>query len=97
MEANVDMVRRIANLASLGITEKEEVEFAADLNLIIGYMEQLANIDTGDTKPMEHVLPLNNVLRNDIPVNENRRDELIMCAPSSENGCYIVPSVVESI
>lgn len=96
MEANQEMVRKIANLAALGLDEKEEAGYAADLNSIIGYMEQLAQIDTGDIKPMEHVLPLNNVLRKDEPTNENRRDELTACAPSVENGCYTVPSVVES-
>lgn len=96
MEADVEMVRKIADLAALGISEKEETEFAADLNVIIGYMEQLSGIDTGDVKPMEHVLPLKNVLREDVPVNENKREELTQCAPSVENGCYTVPSVVEA-
>ena len=97
MDDGVRMVRRIANLASLGISEQEEIEFAKDLNLIIGYMEQLSKIDTKDVKPMEHVLPLKNVLRADVPVNGNRREELIECASSKNDGCYIVPSVVESI
>ena len=97
MEDGVQMVRRIANLASLGISEKEEIEFAQDLNLIIGYMEQLSRIDTKDAEPMEHVLSLKNVLRPDVPVNKNRREELMKCAPSIDNGCYIVPSVVESV
>lgn len=96
MKADVEMVRKIADLAALGISEKEETEYAADLNVIIGYMEQLSGIDTSDVKPMEHVLPLKNVLREDVPVNENRREELTKCAPSVENGCYTVPSVVEA-
>lgn len=97
MEDGVRLVKKIANLASLGLSEKEETEFAQDLDLIIGYMEQLSRIDTGNAEPMEHVLPLRNVLRPDVPVNGDRREELLKCAPSVDNGCYIVPSVVESI
>lgn len=96
MEATREMIRKIANLAALGILENEELSFAADLNTIIGYMEQLADIDTGDFKPMEHVLPLKNILREDQPANGNRRDELTACAPAVSEGCYTVPSVVES-
>lgn len=97
MEASSEMIQRIAKLASLGITEQEEKEFAADLNVIIGYMEQLSRMDTGDAKPMEHVLPLHNAFREDVVTNGDRREELTKCAPSVENGCYTVPSVVESI
>ncbi len=97
MGTSGETLGRIADLASLAIDEKDREAFAKDLDMIMGYMEQLSLIDTGDVKPMEHVLPLRNVLREDLPVNEDRRDELLKCAPVSDDGCYLVPSVVESI
>lgn len=97
MEDGIRMVRRIAELAALGIAENEEVGFAEDLNLIIEYMEQLSKVDTGDATPMEHVLPLKNVFRQDEPLNGDMRDELQKCAPLARDGYYVVPSVVEPI
>ncbi|MCX7773213.1 MAG: Asp-tRNA(Asn)/Glu-tRNA(Gln) amidotransferase subunit GatC [Clostridia bacterium] len=97
MATGPDTIKRIANLASLAIEEHELEGFAKDLDMIIGYMEQLSQLDTGDVKPMEHVLPLQNVLREDLALNTDRREELIQCAPEAEDGCYVVPSVVESI
>lgn len=97
MEADRKLVRRIARLASLGLSEEEEIEFAEDLKLIMDYMERLAEIDTGDMEPMEHVLPLKNVLRPDIPEDCKERDELLKCAACMKDGCYVVPSVVDSL
>lgn len=97
MATDVQTIKRIANLAALSIKDEELEGFTQDLDLIIGYMNQLSNLDTGDIKPMEHVLALNNVLREDIPTNDNRRDMLMKSAPAAEDGCYIVPSVVESL
>lgn len=97
MATDVETVKKIAGLAALAMKDEELTSFAGDLDLIIGYMKQLSDIDTGDEKPMEHVLPVYNVLREDIPVNGDRRDELIKSAAAAENGCYIVPSVMESL
>lgn len=96
MSIDIETIKKIANLAAISFEENELEGFARDFDLIIGYMEQLSKIDTGDIKPMEHVLPVQNVFREDEDTNQNNRDELIKCAPVSENGCYIVPSVVES-
>jgi aspartyl-tRNA(Asn)/glutamyl-tRNA(Gln) amidotransferase subunit C len=97
MGTDVKTIKKIADLAALSINDEEAEGFARDLNLIIKYMDQLSNLDTGDIKPMEHVLALDNVLREDIPTNENRKDILMKSAPETIEGCYIVPSVVESL
>ncbi|HBR03617.1 MAG TPA: hypothetical protein DD738_13520, partial [Ruminiclostridium sp.] len=96
METDIETVRRIADLAALSMKEEELDGYVQDLNIIIGYMNQLSTIDTGDTKPMEHILALQNVFREDIPDHSNRREELMKSASETKNGCYIVPSVVES-
>jgi aspartyl/glutamyl-tRNA(Asn/Gln) amidotransferase C subunit len=45
---------------------------------------------------MEHVLPLHNVLREDVPTHVNRREELMNNAPETANECFMVPSVVDA-
>ncbi len=96
MATDVETIKKIAQLSALSIKEAELDGFAKDLDMIIGYMEQLSKLDTGDVKPMEHVLPLHNVLREDIPTQVNRRDELMKNAPEIANECYLVPSVVDA-
>lgn len=96
MATDAETIKKIAQLSALSIKESELEGFARDLDMIIGYMEQLSKLDTGDVKPMEHVLPLQNVLRNDIPTEGNRRDELMKNAPEIANECFMVPSVVDA-
>lgn len=97
MATDAETIKRISGLSALSIKDDELDGFAKDLDMIIGCMEQLMSIETDDIKPMEHVLPLCNVLREDVCINENRREELIKSAVVEENGCYKVPSVVESL
>lgn len=97
VEADRKLVRRLAELALLGIREEEEMELADDMNVIIGYMKQLAKIDTEGIEPMEHVLPLKNVLRPDTVKNYEEKGELIKCATVVKDGCYVVPNVVNPI
>jgi aspartyl-tRNA(Asn)/glutamyl-tRNA(Gln) amidotransferase subunit C len=96
MATDVETIKKIAQLSALSINESELEGFAKDLDMIIGYMEQLSKLDTGDVKPMEHVLPLHNVLREDVPTHVNRREELMNNAPETANECFMVPSVVDA-
>ncbi|HHW21950.1 MAG TPA: Asp-tRNA(Asn)/Glu-tRNA(Gln) amidotransferase subunit GatC [Clostridiaceae bacterium] len=95
MSADKKLIRRIADLSNIHIDDDELEGFAGDMDAIIGYMEQIKNIDTGDAKPMEHVLPVHNVFRDDIPEDSFEREKLIENAPSAEDGCFKVPAVVE--
>ncbi|NMA65523.1 MAG: Asp-tRNA(Asn)/Glu-tRNA(Gln) amidotransferase subunit GatC [Clostridiaceae bacterium] len=95
MAADESIVKKIADLAAISIKENEINDFSKDLNSIIGYMEQLSRIDTGDLSPMEHVLPVTNVFRDDEVTNICRRDELLRSASVTKDGCYFVPNVVD--
>jgi aspartyl-tRNA(Asn)/glutamyl-tRNA(Gln) amidotransferase subunit C len=64
----------------LELSPEEEAELARDMNLIMGYMERLSVVDTQGIEPMEHVLPLKNVLRPDIPEDFSGSDDLLKCA-----------------
>lgn len=95
MSADKKMIRKIADLANIHIDEDELESFAGDMDAIIGYMEQIKNIDTGNAKPMEHVLPVYNVFRDDMPGASFDRELLLENAPAAEDGCFKVPAVVE--
>ena len=95
MNADRNTIHFVANLAAINLNEAEEENFSRDLDAIMGHMEQLMRIDTDGVDPMEHVLSLRNALRDDRAVNVDARDSLQAVAPKTEEGCYLVPSVVE--
>jgi len=95
MNADRNTIHYVANLAALHLNEAELNNTSRDLGVIMDYMEQLMAIDTGSAEPMEHVLSIRNVLRDDVAVNADNRERLLAVAPVTEDGCYLVPSVVE--
>lgn len=95
MSADIETIKKIADMAAIAIEEEELYSLARELDSIISYMKQISKVDTGKIKPMEHVLEICNVMREDVPGNENMKDELMQIAPKVSNGSYIVPNVVE--
>ncbi|NLM75386.1 MAG: Asp-tRNA(Asn)/Glu-tRNA(Gln) amidotransferase subunit GatC [Clostridiaceae bacterium] len=95
--ADIDTVKKVADLAALSIEENELEEYARDLDAIIGYMEQLSLIDTGNIAPMEHIVSVTNAFREDEVTNTDRREDLLKSAAVTKNNYYIVPNVVEQI
>ncbi len=88
-------IDNIANLARLSVTAQEKAAFAEDMQSIIGFANQLSEIDTEGIPVTAHVVPMKNVFREDIPQNEFDRDELLAAAPTRADGYVTVPRVVE--
>jgi len=88
-------IEYLTQLARMELSEQEKASLENDLEAIIGYMNVLSGIDTDGVEPMEHVLGLNNVTREDRPVPPFGRDLLLSCAPKTEDGFYDVPLAVE--
>jgi aspartyl/glutamyl-tRNA(Asn/Gln) amidotransferase C subunit len=61
----------------------------------VAFADQLAKIDTTGIEPMAHIVPLENVLREDVLVESPPRDLLLANAPAKEDGFLFVPQVVE--
>jgi len=66
-------VKHVANLARLAITEEEAEKFAEQLGKITDFAEQLNELDTANVEPTTHVLPLVNVMREDVERKRTRR------------------------
>ncbi len=94
MEEKPD-IERIARLAKLDLNDEEKAALGKDLSAIIGYMDVLSKIDTEGVEPMEHVLGLSNVMREDAPKPSYDRARILSCAPKTEDGYYDVPLAVE--
>lgn len=95
MKVTKETIEHLANLARLNLTGNEKERLASDMEKIIFNMDKLNELDTSDIKPMEHVIPISNVLREDKAEKSYDREKILANAPLSEDGCFKVPKIVE--
>lgn len=85
----------IAGLARLTLTEEEINLYAQQLNDILGYIDQLNELDVDNIEPMSHVLDIVNVMREDKHLPSLTREEVMANAPDHDNEHFKVPRVVK--
>lgn len=95
MSLDTNQVRAIADLSQLQIEEKSIAEFQNNLSNILNLVDQLQAVDTTGVEPMAHPMDAVQRLRADIVTEENNREKYQKIAPSTANGHYLVPKVVE--
>lgn len=100
MAVDIPTVRKIASLARIAITEDEAARIAPELGNIMGWIEQLGEVDTTDVEPMTAVIPNTLRLRDDVVdadplTGGNNRDAVLANAPLAERGFFTVPKVIE--
>jgi len=88
-------VKHVAKLARLSLTEDECTQFTEQLDKIIGYFDELNQVDTTGVEPMSHPIPKANVLREDQVVKIASREELMEGAPVKEGSFFRVPRIGE--
>ena len=88
-------VASIANLARIKLPEERVEPMLKDLNAILGFVEQLAEVDTDAVEPLSsvtgHALPMRDDVVNDGAI----QDKVTANAPDGADGFYTVPKVVE--
>ena len=85
----------MARLARLAISEKEKELFTRQLGEILTYIEKLKELDTSKVDPTSHVLPLNNVFREDEVRPSLPREEILKNAPDRTEEFFRVPKIIE--
>jgi aspartyl-tRNA(Asn)/glutamyl-tRNA(Gln) amidotransferase subunit C len=95
MEITREQVEHVAKLARLAISEEEKALFGRQLSSILTYVETLNRVDTAQVEPTSHVIPMQNVLREDVVKPSLSRDEVLANAPDSDAGCFRVPKIIE--
>lgn len=88
-------VKRIASLARIAITDEDAQRLAPELDNIMGWIEQLGEVDTTGVEPMTAVIPNTLRLRDDVVTEGGIRDALMANAPEAEHGFFTVPKVIE--
>lgn len=95
MSVDIATVKKIASLARIAITEEEAVRLAPELDNILGWIEQLGEVDVTGVEPMTAVIPNHLRLRDDVVTDGNVRDAVLANAPQAEHGFFTVPKVIE--
>ena len=95
MSVDATTVRKIAKLARIAVSDGEVEAMVPELNNILGWIEQLGEVDTDGVAPLAAVIPNQLRLREDIVTDGNRRDEVLANAPQAEHGFFAVPKVIE--
>ncbi|RYM05163.1 Asp-tRNA(Asn)/Glu-tRNA(Gln) amidotransferase subunit GatC [Sporolactobacillus sp. THM7-7] len=91
-----DQVKYVAHLARLSFDEEEIKTFTTQLDDIIGFAEQLNELDTEGIEPTTHVLDMYNVMRDDVVEPSLPREEALKNAPDQEDGQFKVPLIMEA-
>lgn len=84
----------MALLARLELTEEEKERYTSQLNVILEHVRKLNRLDTSQVEPMAHVLPLQNVFREDVIQESMDRDLVLQNAPAREGGTFKVPRII---
>ncbi|MEP2988863.1 MAG: Asp-tRNA(Asn)/Glu-tRNA(Gln) amidotransferase subunit GatC [Parasphingorhabdus sp.] len=95
MSVDKETVQKIANLSRIAITEEECEHFVPELNQILGWVEQLGEVDCSNVEPMTAVIPNKLRLRADDVTDGDKRDKVLANAPVAEHGFFAVPKVIE--
>ena len=95
MSLDKDQVQHIATLARLSLADDEVGETVAKLSRIVDFVDQLSQATTDDVVPMAHPLDAAQRLRPDQVTEPNDRDHVQQNAPSTRDGLYLVPKVIE--
>jgi aspartyl-tRNA(Asn)/glutamyl-tRNA(Gln) amidotransferase subunit C len=95
MSVSPEQVRHIAKLARIAMSDEELERMVPELNNILGWVEQLGEVNTDGVEPLTAVVPNRLRLREDAVTEGDRRDEVLANAPVAEHGFFAVPKVIE--
>jgi aspartyl-tRNA(Asn)/glutamyl-tRNA(Gln) amidotransferase subunit C len=94
MSINLKDVEYVANLAKLELSRKEKIKFQKELDNIIKYIDQLNELNTENVPITSHVVPLENVFREDRVLPSLPQDNALANAPQKKEGFFKVPKVI---
>jgi aspartyl-tRNA(Asn)/glutamyl-tRNA(Gln) amidotransferase subunit C len=95
MSVSSDQVRHIAKLARIGMSDAEIEALVPELNNILGWVEQLGEVNTEGVDPLATVVDQKLRLREDVVNDGNIRDEVLANAPDAQHGFFAAPKVIE--
>jgi aspartyl-tRNA(Asn)/glutamyl-tRNA(Gln) amidotransferase subunit C len=95
MSVTSQQVRHIAKLARIGMDDAQIEALVPELNNILGWVEQLGEVNTDGVEPLTAVIDQKLRLRDDVVNDGDIRDKVLANAPDAQHGFFAVPKVIE--
>jgi len=95
MSVDLKTVKRVAHLACIALAEGEAEKMQDELNAILGFVEQLDEVDVSGVEPMTSVVQMQMKKREDVVTDGNKADDIVANAPAHEDHFFMVPKVIE--
>ena len=94
MSIDNSVVKKIANLSKINLSEKESENLKHELNKILDWVDDLKKVDTKMVEPMLSVFNENMKMRED-KVEQTKTNEILSNAPEKKENFFVVPKVIE--
>lgn len=95
MSVDLATVKRVARLARLAVSGEQAERMTGELNGILGFVEQLDEVDVTGVEPMTSVTPMAMKKRADVVTDGNKAEAIVANAPATDRNFFQVPKVVE--
>jgi aspartyl-tRNA(Asn)/glutamyl-tRNA(Gln) amidotransferase subunit C len=95
MSVDKDTVKRVARLARIAVSDDEAEKLTGDLNTILGFVEQLNEVDVTGVEPMTAVVAMTMRMRDDVVTDGEKATQVLANAPGGNDQFFVVPKVVE--
>ena len=95
MSVDLATVKRVAHLARIAVSEEEASRMTGELNSILGFVEQLDEVNVEGVEPMTSVIPMEMKKREDVVTDGAKASDIVANAPATEDNFFQVPKVVE--
>ena len=90
-----ETIEYVGILAKLELDEAEKEAAKKDMGRMLDYIEKLNELDTAGVEPMSHVVPVQNVFREDIVTNGDESEKTLRNAPEEKDNMFVVPKTFE--
>jgi aspartyl-tRNA(Asn)/glutamyl-tRNA(Gln) amidotransferase subunit C len=95
MSVDQQTVKRVARLARLKVKDEDVPKLAGELNAILGFIEQLNEVDVSGVEPLTSVVTMKMKMREDVVTDGHYPSKITANAPAHEDSFFMVPKVVE--
>ena len=95
MSVDTATVKRVAKLSRIAVTDERAESMQSELNAILGFVEQLQEVNVDGVEPMTSVVDMEMHKRKDNVTDGDKADDVTANAPLSEDHFFMVPKVVE--
>lgn len=95
MSVTIDNVKRVAKLARIAVSDERAETMQGELNTILGFVDQLNEVNIEGVEPMTSVVDTAMKKRVDIVDDGGKADDIVANSPASEDNFFMVPKVIE--